>query len=131
VKGIISDKNKALFKPFFPLAAGSKTVQVSLEEFESNPVKYVETGIGYMYENRAELREAIKNKALKPVKLDMSKAKRGKAFNPASLKDDVADMLAEQQRRRARVAARFEKQNKAEAKKATDKKPPVPPAATK
>ena len=124
MKPKISDENKKLFNPFFRTIIGGKQVSVSLGDFLDNPRKYIGTGISYLYENESELRKYLAKQGEKKetVVLDMSKAKRGSAFENdmnEEIAKEAAKMVEERLRRRERLQKRMKRNQenaKAEAK---------------
>lgn len=121
MKPIVSDKNKKLFSPTFKTILGNKQVEVSLKQFINNPRIYINTGMSYLYENKKELQAYLLKNTKNPVaeKLDMSRATRGTTFNKkqssqAELSKEASKMVAEQLKRRKRLAERFAKNQSAE-----------------
>ena len=118
MKATISKNNAKLFNPVFKTILGGKQTGVSLKNFLENPRKYVNSGIGYLYENQKELiAHFAKNKATaKADVLDMTKAKRGTSFNKAKKSEaskEASDMISEQIKRRKRVEERFARNQEA------------------
>ncbi len=119
----ISKQTEKLFSPVFRAMIGGKQVSVTLNDFKQNWQKYVNSDIGYLYENRSELIADLGSisKKKEAVVVDMNKGTRGTAFNQKEsekeMTSEVSKMLSEQLERRSRIKNRFQKnQEKAKAK---------------
>lgn len=117
----INDKYSAYFDPTFKAIIGGNAVQLTRQEMERHPEKYINTNVAYLYENVEALRGHIK-KGKKPkvtALLDMKTQTKGATFNKAARKAAFDRHVQQREKRQERLRKKLSA--KAPAKKAATK----------
>lgn len=132
----IAKEHRGNFTPTINTFIGGKRVSLTIKQLESEPFKYINTPVGYMYENSEAIKRdlAQRTNAPKPVRLDMNKQKRGRVFAKASTTESIEAFKAKQAKRRAKLQL-LSKSKQVPAKSKRGRKPkaeaPVKVEATK
>lgn len=105
----IQSKYKKKFNPFFTTKINGVVSRLHLKDVESNPRKYINTSVGYMYENHKELKESIEKRTPSQgfEQLNMALAHKGEIFDKTKREEKKKkaelDFFKEQKKKRARL----------------------------
>lgn len=111
----IQSKYKNKFNPFFTTRINGVVSRVNLKDFESNPRKYINTALGYMYEGYEKLKEDIKKRTPDQgfENLNMALSHKGDLFDKNKRELEKEKLQADFFQKQAKSRARLEKLAKA------------------
>lgn len=105
----IQEKHKPNFTPTFRAFVHNKMEEVTINQLEQNPDKYINTAVGYMYEDYEALKARVnaRKPPLEKSVVDMNFAKRGEIWNMKEVQKRKEETFLEKQKRnRSRLEAK-------------------------